>query len=127
MATEIRAEKAHYQEINPDNIDVVIEGTMNIFKRDETAFGKTMANSFIRRLGEPDDYLKDNEIKETIIKDYEEHIDKTIEDLENTKTHELSSKLIEQKGKALNYLEDRRQELEQYREKDEERCLEMGR
>lgn len=127
MAAEIRSQKAHYQEIKPDDIDAVIEGTINIFKRDETAFGKTMAKSFVRRLGEPEDYLKDNEIKETIIKDYEEHIDKTIEDLENIKIHELSSKLIQQKGKALNYLEDRRQELEQYREKDEELCLERER
>jgi hypothetical protein len=104
---------------------------MKVFERDETELGKTMSNSFVKRIGEPEDYIKDNEIKETIIKDYAEHIDQTIKDIENIKTHELSSELIEQRGKALNYLESRKLELEDkklelgiYNERDEGRYME---
>lgn len=131
MAADILAEKEYYRNIQPEHIDKAMKSTMRVFERDESELGKTMSNSFVKRIGEPEDYIKDNEIKETIIKDYAEHINKTIKDLENIKTHELSSELIEQRGKALNYLESRKLELEDkklelgiYNERDEGRYME---
>ena len=113
LSEMLKSEKKRYAKIEPEQIKKAIDSTVSVLQKDKEQIGKTMEQSFLKEIGSPKDYQAPDKDVDKVLNDYREHLEKTEDDLKSLRDNKISPVLAERRDQALEFIEERKIQLEQ--------------
>lgn len=113
LATELLKEKESFKVVDPETVNEVVRNTYKVIEKEAPQIAEVTKKSFSKRLGRPSDYRIDKStgIKEDILENYIESLEKTKGNLEELYGHaKMTSKLERQQDQAIEYIDKRIQQ-----------------
>lgn len=121
LGLKIMEQKEEYKNIKAENIQKTVSNTVAIIEKEEKQLAESVKTNLSKRLGKPSEYQRDIELTEEVVNNYKEHLEKTLEDINDLPDKKLSPIMVGQKAIAEEYIEKRINEVDRF--KGEEKGL----